>query len=249
MLILRLAALFVAISFAASSVYLVNDILDVEKDRLHPKKCHRPLAAGLVSISLAVRLTSVLTVVSLGVSVILGWKILVYMLTYIILTHCYSFRLKHIPYVEVLIVGGLFAIRVLVGFSAAAMQPAGWLLWVILTFFLATSMELGNRYSEMKTVDVSQTRKVLESYSDSRINRFWLAFSIAAICVYPFASWKVSPMFFVSTVIVVPMLYWFYRTVAGATEHVHPQDAIMQSRVLRAGIFCFGLIYFASIVR
>lgn len=249
MIILRLAALFVAISFAASSVYLVNDILDVEKDRLHPKKRYRPLAAGQMSIRFAIMLSSALATVSLSVSFVLGWKILIYMLTYIILSHCYSLRLKHVPYVEVLIVGGLYAIRVLVGFSAAHMQPAGWLIWVILTFFLATFMQVGNRYSEMKAVDTNQTRKVLESYTDSGINRFWLAFSIGTISLYPLASWNVSPFFFLSTIVVIPMVYVFYRTLEKATEHMHPQDAIMQSRGLKTGFIVLGFIYLTSIVR
>jgi 4-hydroxybenzoate polyprenyltransferase len=138
---------FMAFSFCASSVYVLNDLLDVEADRQHIRKRNRPIAAGQISVNQAL-------VVSLLLFVAAAWLALrvsdLFALTvgiYFIMTSAYSLRLKRQVIVDVMLLAALYTIRVIAGAVATTVAPSFWLL--AFSMFLFLSLAVVKRYSEM----------------------------------------------------------------------------------------------------
>ena len=141
--------IFVAFCFTSSIVYMINDIKDVEKDRNHPTKCKRPIAAGNISIRLAIFVCVVLFVVATVCCI--GSKSLMasfLLLLYLCLNVAYSMGLKNVPIIDVSILVSGFLIRLICGAVAADIVVSNWLYLTVisLSFYLA----LGKRRNELK---------------------------------------------------------------------------------------------------
>lgn len=140
----------VAFSIIASSVYILNDLLDLAADRRHPRKRVRPFAAGDIPISHGIIGVAILVVLGLSLSVTLSVEFLCVLLLYLAITLMYSFRLKHYVLIDVLILAALFTIRVFAGAVIIGVFPSFWLL--AFCIFLFTSLALVKRCSELGTV-------------------------------------------------------------------------------------------------
>jgi 4-hydroxybenzoate polyprenyltransferase/phosphoserine phosphatase len=163
----NVAALLAFFSFglAASATYIVNDLLDLEADRHHPRKRRRPFASGdlsplvgvvtvvlflALSLAIALLLPHVLTILSpqfprIGQRTFLGWLIL-----YVLSTTAYSLRLKRIVLVDVIVLSGLYTIRILAGSAASGVVVSPWLAAFSIFFFL--SLAFVKRFSELESV-------------------------------------------------------------------------------------------------
>ncbi|MBS0254784.1 MAG: UbiA family prenyltransferase [Proteobacteria bacterium] len=141
---------FACLSLIASSIYLVNDLLDVEADRLHPKKSKRPIAAGELPIPLAVLAAVAGVVLGLGSAALLLAPAAVLALSgYLVLTVSYSFRLKAAMVADVLALACLYTIRIVAGAAAIAVGVSSWLLLFSIFFFL--SLGYLKRFIELAT--------------------------------------------------------------------------------------------------
>lgn len=136
---LTVAAAFLMFGIAASSVYLFNDLLDLEADRAHSRKKNRPLAAGRFPIPLALILAVSGFVTSIAGAAAIGVNFLLILLTYILVSNLYSTVLKRVHTVDILTLAGLYTIRIIAGgFAAALLVPASpWLLAFSMFFFLS----------------------------------------------------------------------------------------------------------------
>ena len=246
--ILDVGIMFVAFCCAASSIYLCNDLLDVEKDRKHPTKYRRPIAAGVISIREALIAAIGLTILSLVLSFKEGEKTLILVFLYLCITHSYSFWGKHIPFVDVSLVGILYGIRVLGGTFAADIKPSGMLYWVTLASLLALFIELGKRYAEFRTVGPGETRKVLASYSETKFSIFFAILAIAILAIYLVATWQMVPWFSLSTILVGPALYLFHRAIRKLEEDTHPLEVIMAEKWLCGIVVVFGVSFMTTII-
>ncbi|WP_068094273.1 UbiA family prenyltransferase [Novosphingobium rosa] len=140
---------FICLSLIASSVYLVNDLLDIDADRIHPKKRRRPLAAGDLSIPLAVVAALIGTAVGLGAGLFwLGWPAFAALATYCVLTVTYSLRLKAAMIADVLALACLYTLRIAVGAAAIHVPVSFWLL--LFSVFLFLSLGYLKRYIELR---------------------------------------------------------------------------------------------------
>lgn len=146
-LILLLVAGFVAFTFMASSVYLLNDLLDVRSDRLHPRKSQRPIAAGRILPLHALAVSVVLAVIALAGSVVIGAGFALVLVSYAILTCLYSFWLKRVALVDITVLAMLYMIRILAGAVIAGIALSFWFTGVAL--FLFVSLALVKRYTEL----------------------------------------------------------------------------------------------------
>ena len=147
-----LAALvtFMAFSFAASSIYCYNDLIDVEADRRHPVKCKRPIAAGLVSIRQAYLLMAVMLVLSMVVLLFLPQKAMAVggiILFYWVLNLAYCAWLKEYAIVDVCIVAFGFVLRLLAGGMATDTQLSRWI--VLMTFLLTLFLSFAKRRDDV----------------------------------------------------------------------------------------------------
>jgi len=125
-----LLAMF-AFGCASAAVYFVNDVVDVERDRRHPVKRNRPIASGALPEQHAVALAVLAALFAVGVGVVIHEPLLVATASlYLCTSFLYSFRLKHVPYVEMLIVASGFVLRLLGGAAATHVAPSVWFLLV-----------------------------------------------------------------------------------------------------------------------
>ena len=127
----------ISFSAAASSIYLVNDLLDLEADRLHVKKCKRPFASGAVPIQVGMVSFLVLAVIALGVAAALGWAFVGVVSFYMLLSLAYSLKLKRMRWVDIAVLASLYTLRVVAGAAATGIYVSGYLLVFIFPVFLA----------------------------------------------------------------------------------------------------------------
>ena len=149
----RSAAAFVIFSLVASSVYLLNDLADLNHDRRHPRKRNRPLAAGIVGIPTGAFLIVTFLALSMLLSVALPPAFQGTLLFYFVMTFLYSFWLKQIAAMDVIVLTGLYTVRFVAGGAASSIPLSVWLL----TFsgFLFLSLALIKRYTELREAEES----------------------------------------------------------------------------------------------
>ncbi len=149
-LVVSACVAFVSFGLCASSVYILNDLLDLADDRRHPRKRRRPFASGVLPLSTGLLMVPLLLGLSIVVGLLLPRSFLLMLGIYYGLTLAYSLRLKRIVILDVIILAGLFTVRMLAGSAAVAIWPSSWLL--ALSMFLFTSLALVKRYAELVTM-------------------------------------------------------------------------------------------------
>lgn len=148
---------FLAFSMLASSVYILNDLLDVEADRRHGSKRHRPFASGRLSISSGVAAAPVLALAALVVALFLPPLFAGVIVGYGVITSAYSIWLKRQVIVDVMLLASLYTLRILAGSAATGIEPSFWLL--ALSMFMFLSLALTKRYSELR-LEVAEGRLI-----------------------------------------------------------------------------------------
>jgi decaprenyl-phosphate phosphoribosyltransferase len=182
-ILLALAA-FALFCVGSGVVYLVNDLVDVERDRQHPVKCRRPIASGELSLGSA-RLAAAI----LGPGALLGAyatspELTLVLAGYMALNLFYSIVLKHLPYVDVLSIAAGFLLRVVGGAMAVHVVPSFWLL--LCTGLLATYTGLGKRAHELSSLGdkAPETRAVLGRYNLEHVKWVMLLTALATLVGY-----------------------------------------------------------------
>lgn len=138
---------FFSFSISASFVYVLNDLLDLESDRSHPRKKNRPLASGDLPIQIGIALVPILFVIGVGLSFLLSFKFQIILISYIIITTAYSFNLKKIPILDIIVLAILFTSRIVAGAFAANVYLSMWILAFSMFFFM--NLAVLKRYTEL----------------------------------------------------------------------------------------------------
>jgi 4-hydroxybenzoate polyprenyltransferase/phosphoserine phosphatase len=154
---LTVSLLFVAFSLCASSVYLLNDLLDLDSDRRHPTKRHRPLASGDMSLPAGVFSAAALLVAAFAVAAALGPWAVGGLGAYYLFTLGYSWRLKRIVIVDVIALAGLYTMRVVVGGLVVGIPISQWLLGF--AWFVFLSLAFTKRYTELRRATLRGVEK------------------------------------------------------------------------------------------
>ncbi|MGO8754901.1 MAG: decaprenyl-phosphate phosphoribosyltransferase [Gallionellaceae bacterium] len=156
---------FAAFCFVSSTVYVINDIVDLDQDRQHPKKRLRPLAAGTVSVSSAAMLAALLATGGLALGWLASPAVLAILLGYLVMNIAYSLYLKHVVILDVFIIATGFMLRILAGTLGVGIPPSQWLLLcgLMVTLFLGFT----KRRAELIALNEKKSdhRRVLEHYS------------------------------------------------------------------------------------
>lgn len=126
----------VSFSAAASCIYIVNDLLDIEADRLHVKKCRRPFAAGTVPIPVGMLTCAALGVIALGVAAMLSWQMFGVVALYMALSLAYSLRLKRLRWIDIAVLASLYTLRVVAGAAASGVDASVFMLIFIFPVFI-----------------------------------------------------------------------------------------------------------------
>ena len=243
---------FVAFCLISSATYLVNDARDVESDKTHPEKSRRPIAAGELSIPMAIAIAIVLAALSLIGSYLIQPALAGIVLAYAVFTLSYSLFLKHEPVIELALLSLGFLLRAVAGGAASDLPISTWFL--IVAGFGSLFMAAGKRYSELKkeeTEGISATRrKSLDGYTLGYLRFVWgvaASVTIMGYCLwsfdvaqtpssFPWAEWSVLPF-------VLAILR--YGIVIDKGEAEAPEDAVLRDRALLflgvAWLVLFGL--------
>jgi len=126
---------FVAFCLAASGLYLVNDVCDREADRQHPQKCKRPVAAGAIRVPMALAASVVLLAAAFGVAFVVGPAFASVLAGYFVVALAYSFWLKRVPVLDLVLLAGFYTVRVFAGGLASEILVSTWLLVFVGFFF------------------------------------------------------------------------------------------------------------------
>jgi 4-hydroxybenzoate polyprenyltransferase len=138
---------FVAFGLCASSVYIVNDLLDLDADRDHPRKRTRPFAAGVLSASSGLVVAAFLLASAIALAITINWYFVGVLTGYYVLTWAYSVRLKRAAIVDVMTLAALYTVRIIAGAAATLIAPSFWLL--AFSMFIFISLGCVKRYTEL----------------------------------------------------------------------------------------------------
>tara|TARA_B100000809_G_scaffold173408_1_gene170644 strand:- start:4613 stop:6049 length:1437 start_codon:yes stop_codon:yes gene_type:complete len=209
----------ISFSLCASSVYVVNDLLDLESDRRHPRKKNRPFASAKLPISLGVAVAPLLIGSSVMLGAIVGADFLVILLLYLLLTTAYSLALKRVVLVDCLTLATLYTLRIIAGAAAVSVRLSFWLL--AFSIFIFLSLALVKRYAELKVqiqegnssahgrgyivsdAPLLQTLGVSSGYISALVMALYVqSEDIVSLYAQPLAIWLVLPilLFWVSWV-------------------------------------------------
>ncbi len=181
---LEALAAFATYCAASSAAYLLNDLRDVELDRLHPSKRLRPIARGELSERAAASIALALVAVAVVLASLLGIWSLALLLGFLVLQTAYSLVLKHVVLLDVSAIAGLFVIRAAAGAIAVHVHISPWLL--ACTALLALFLALAKRRAELALVAAEATpgRPVLGGYSQALLDRLVAALAVATVLAY-----------------------------------------------------------------
>jgi 4-hydroxybenzoate polyprenyltransferase len=179
-IVIQVVAMAISFSLLSSAVYILNDLIDRESDRNHPTKQRRPLAAGIVSVKVAIGLAAVLVIISLGLGLWVSQAALLILLGYVIMNLAYSFKLKHVVLLDVFIIAAGFLLRILAGTAGVGIPPSRWL--VLCSLMLTLFLGFAKRRAEIMTLHKGGTehRRVLAHYSPILLDKM---ITVTAACV------------------------------------------------------------------
>jgi 4-hydroxybenzoate polyprenyltransferase len=172
----RVAAAFALFCLVSGCVYIINDIVDVEKDRVHPKKQTRPIASGKLPPTVARNFTIAAVPLALAAAFMLSPWYAATLATYFAINIAYCFWTKNVPYLDVLSIATGFVLRVLAGALVISLPPSLWLLGC--TALLAMFLGFGKRTHEF-TQSSAKTRSVLAYYSGDALR--WIMHTLALV--------------------------------------------------------------------
>jgi 4-hydroxybenzoate polyprenyltransferase len=251
---LRTLAGFFLFCLISSAVYLLNDIADVEADRQHPEKRYRPLASGALPVNVAVGAAILLSLVALLLGYWMAPAFAGILAIYLILNILYSFWLKHVPILDVLIVSSGFVLRVAAGVTLITVERFSPWLYVITTLF-SLYIGLGKRRAEMNLLagGAAAHRKVLDGYTIPLLDQYITIVSGMTIITYSLYTFSAPNLpLNHSMMLTIPfVVYGIFRYLqliqtghaAGAPDEVALKDRALQVTVLLWGLSVIAVFY------
>ncbi|GAW93994.1 decaprenyl-phosphate phosphoribosyltransferase [Calderihabitans maritimus] len=242
-LLIRSIGAFFAFCFISGTVYILNDIFDREKDRLHPTKKYRPIASGKLSVTAATVSGIVILTFSLAMSFYLDYLFGVIMAFYFLINVAYTLRLKHVVIVDVMIIALGFILRAVSGAVVIGVQLTSWFL--ICTMLLALFLALAKRRHELVLLqdEKEEHRPVLGEYSTHLLDQLIsivTAATIMAYALYTFTSDKPVELMFTIPFVIYGMFRYLYlvhiRNQGGSPERILLEDKHILLTVILYGV-------------
>jgi 4-hydroxybenzoate polyprenyltransferase len=243
----RTVAGFFLFCILSSTVYIINDILDVESDRKHPKKKLRPIASGQLSIPAAITSTVILLLVSFPIAWYLSPFFFCISLVYFLTNLAYSLRLKHIVLVDVVVLSLGFVFRVGAGVSLIHVERFSPWLFVV-TYLLALYLGFGKRRAELTLLSTAagSHRKVLEGYTVPFLDQVLMMISgmtIMSYSLYTFSAPNLPAnhtMMLTVPFVLYGILRYMYIVQVEGTGNA-PDEVLLVDRPLQLAILLWGI--------
>lgn len=250
---------FAAFCMLSSSVYVVNDIHDREEDKLHPRKCKRPIASGAVSVPQGVALVAVLLAGAFALSfAFLDRVFIAVAITYLVLQIFYTFLLKHEVLLDVVVIGLGFVLRAIAGAVAVQVEISPWL--VVCTFTLCLFMGFSKRRCELSALaetagTAKKHRKTLAFYTPDLLNHMTtMAAAIAVVSFMLYATDDRTVHEFGTNYLIytLPLVVYAVFRFAFLVEHGlvdGPTDVLLRDRPFQIALMLWALAVVAIIYR
>lgn len=247
----RTLAGLIIFCFISSAVYLINDVKDIEADRAHPRKKNRPIASGQIPVRVAVIAAVIITILSLAASISLSPLFAMVVVLYLIINLLYSFWLKHVPLIDVLLISAGFVLRVSAGVTLIVVERFSPWLFAVTTLF-TLYMGFGKRRAELATLSKDQAqshRRVLDGYTIPLLDQLITIVSsttIMAYSLYTFSAVNLpenhTMMLTIPFVIYGIFRYLYLIQVKGAGGA--PEDMVLSDRPLQitVGLYCLAVL-------
>jgi len=242
--VLAAALLFCLIS---GVTYTINDLLDVEADRLHPQKQNRPIASGRLSKNQAIAFSIFLLVLSLVGGYLLSPRLALIFAAYMLLMLAYSLWLKKVMILDVLVIASGFVLRVLAGLSV--IQVAYFSPWLfILTTLLAMYLAFGKRLAELKLLETNAIshRKTLDGYTVPLLSQYIIVILTAILITYTLYTFSAHPgQSNYSMMLTVPFvvfgIFRYLYLIQSDLITSSPEEVLLKDRPLQIAIILWGL--------
>lgn len=249
LLLISLVSFFL-FSFVSSSIYILNDINDIESDRKHPKKKNRPLASGAISIKKAYFLLSILIIVSFGASLLFSiylnnYFVLFILLFYFVLNILYSKKLKHYAIIDVVIIAFGFLLRLFLGAVVTGISISNWL--YLMVMFASFYMGFGKRRNEIIQCK-NDTRKVLKKYNKEFLDKnMYMCLTLSIVC---YSLWcvdittieRIGNNYLILTVPVVMIMLLIYSLDIEGNSDGDPVEVILKNKLLLFMTILYSLL-------
>jgi 4-hydroxybenzoate polyprenyltransferase len=247
---------FVLLCFISGTVYLINDLVDIEKDRQHPTKKNRPIASGQIPVNVAIITAIIIPAVCLPLGFWLDFYFGLILTAYLLLQIAYSFVLKNIVIVDILTVAAGFVLRVAAGVvlvEAARFSP--WL--YVFTVLLALFLVLGKRRAELAELkdQASNTRAILSEYNIPFLDEMMDVVTAGTLMTYSFYTFSAPnlPENHLMMVTIPFMIYGIFRYLyvvhvqgnGGAPDEVLLTDRPLQLCLVLFWLAVIAILYFA----
>lgn len=245
---------FILFSLLASGVYIFNDLVDLQEDKIHPLKCKRPLASGRISSTFASFLSFILIIFSLIFSLFFNYNFFLISFSYLILNILYSLFLKHQVILDVLCISFGFILRAVAGAVVIYVKISPWLL--ICTALLSLFIALGKRRQELLSLEENAKlhRPILQNYSPYLLDQMIAVTTSSAIIAYSLYTFtsetalhKHNLMLTIPFVLygILRYLYLIYRKEKGG----EPENIILSDKPLIITVFlwvitCIAIFHF-----
>ncbi|HEY5572547.1 MAG TPA: decaprenyl-phosphate phosphoribosyltransferase [Anaerolineales bacterium] len=252
--LLNTSAGFILFCLLASVVYIINDLADLQADRMHPEKRNRPLASGNLSPNVARIGAGVLLLVVFPLAYLLSSSFAIVLLTYMVLNLAYSKWLKHVALVDVFVLASFYVLRVVAGVTLITVERFSPWLYVVTTL-LALYIGFGKRRAELALLanDANQHRRVLDGYTIPLLDQFITivsATTIVAYSLYTFSAPNLPENH--AMMLTIPFaIYGIFRYLylvqmkhsGGAPEEVLYSDRPLQITIVLWGLAVMAVFY------
>lgn len=245
--LLRVLAAFVLLCLASGSIYIINDLVDIEKDRQHPRKKNRPLPSGLLPIPVAIGAAVIMPLVSVGAALLFSLPLALVLLLYIILHIAYSFWLKNVVIIDVFAIAAGFMLRVVAGVVVIAVARfSPWL--YVCAAFLALFLAVGKRRQELllladRAQDVRSTyRQYTLSLLDEML-RLVMTGSVLSYTLYTFdpVSHPSGPMLLLTVPFVLYGVMRYLYLIHVENKGSAPDEVVLEDMPLLGTIILWGV--------
>ena len=236
-LLLKTFIAFVCFCLISSAVYALNDAIDMDKDKKHPKKRNRPVASGRISKKNANILFVILALISISLSIVVNFRLTIILVLYLINNILYSLKLKNIILLDVFSISLGFIFRVYAGCVAIDVNLSNWI--ILCTFFLSLYLAFGKRKKEIETLrdDAIEHRKILEDYDIENLNQMMvvmLSSTIVCYALYSTSNPEKPHMIFTTIFVVYGVLRYNY--IINTTNEGNPTEIVLKDWTLKINV-------------
>ena len=223
---------FFSFCFASSFIYIMNDIKDIEKDKLHPVKKNRPLASGKITKRNGIILSVIMLVISLALSILAQKKIisssLIILLSYIVINIFYSFELKNYAIIDVVLLTAGFVLRVYYGAALLNIVVSSWLFLTVMSG--ALFLGLGKRKKEL--INHKDVRTSLEEYNENFLDKFQYTCLSLTLVFYSLWAMEQDIKYILYTIPMVVTIFMRYCLVVEKNTEGDPATILYSDKIL-----------------